>query len=91
MGCCHPDPVLKLPITIGSYPIRDEMESQASFDMPTQPLITSTRPTNGVILQQPSTLNQNNFPELPHPSAPFPSAGKIIVICYKFKSIQLIK
>lgn len=82
---CHPDPVLQLPIIIGTYPISDA---------PSHPASTTS---NGVIQQQPTAskvspstpplpnessaplLPRNNSSVMPNQSAPiqFPNDGEL--------------
>lgn len=80
--CCHNNPLLQLPITIGTYPILDEPLEQFPETTPSTLLPTAPQ-ANGVIDQQP-TLNPS-VPLLsdrdnvsPPPSAPiqFPNDGK---------------
>lgn len=78
MPCFHFNPVLDLPITIGSYPIQD------AIPVPIGPHPT-TITTDNVISQQilaQQVLSQNNFSALPYPSAPsapfpYPNDGTI--------------
>lgn len=68
MACCHSNPVLDLPITIGSYPIQDVTPSGYPST------VVDSFTTNNVISQQPSApqpYEQNNY-GVPYPSAPFP-------------------
>lgn len=77
MACCHSNPVLDLPIIIGSYPIQDDLTTQTPY-----PSVAPPYPMNGIISQHPSAplLNQTDFSALPYPSAPstafqFPNEG----------------
>lgn len=77
MAFCQPNPVLDLPITIGSYPIQGAASAYIEY-----PHLNNIS-TNNVILQQPSApqlLNQDTFSTYPvAASAPFPipNYGKI--------------
>lgn len=78
-GCCHLNPYMQIPITIGSYPILDEPQL---YGYPT------AIPATSVITQQPSApasapsvgtaskATTSNGSE--RPSAPFPENGKFL-------------
>lgn len=92
MACCHNNPLLHLPITIGSYPIQD-INPGYSIDHPHPNNFQS----DNVISQQPSAPHipdQGNFSTLPYsngtPSAPFqlPNDGKIKYIRFSMNQFQ---
>ncbi|XP_055296146.1 arrestin domain-containing protein 3-like [Sitodiplosis mosellana] len=74
VSCCYNDPVLEVPITIGTYPLQDNVPP---LNVPTlhphsiqvnavADPITPLLPSNNVVLQQPT--NRTNYSTLSYPS-----------------------
>lgn len=56
MGCCHRNPVLELPIIIGSYPIEDAYP----FGIQVNTVNAPDSPSNDVITQQPTSSDRTD-------------------------------
>lgn len=63
MPACQYNPVLKLPITIGTYPIQDTAEGYTGYEQPSAPLL--------------SDQNTSIYPGAPSAPFSFPNDGKI--------------
>lgn len=79
VACCHSNPVLDLPITIGSYPIQDDTSAQTMYPYPNAVPMPMPLPENSpdystnVISQQPFAAqipDPNGFSAIPYPTAP---------------------
>lgn len=72
VAACHSDPVIELPVVIGSYPILDNPQpGMMNSYPPVNPMPMPSVPMNNVISQQPTAPSvpsiQNGYP-LPYAS-----------------------
>lgn len=80
MPCFHINPVVDLPITIGSYPIQDVTPVSTGYPHP------NTTPSDNTVSQQitasqvPAQNNYSTFTQSAAPIAPFPNDSKIEIL-----------